>query len=614
MFDRREKVRAPFRAKLALQVMALFFVIFLIQLVLILWSYLSLYHSQEEAVVESNTQLLHQANENYLSRIVNQIDRSIIEIYYNELFWEDAPAEDNTAGYHALLSTVYRMNEAVESVYLYKQTEDNFYLLDQASLVDLPIYSDADNNFFYSGFRAPEQEWVTRAIEANGDMTISEITSLRRDAQGKRKQLLSICRALLNPLHPGELRAVLSVNIDMDFFDMLKQQLCAQGEGMAVLDSSGHMLYSGMQSDQAFPEELVQAAVQDGLERHELHLDGKGYLMLSYQAPKTKLRMVKLLPQDELFAEARHTLQSNLLSMSLVFLLSGLLVLYISMRIVRPINRLAEIMDGYKAPEEMPAMYTERHDEISRLYKSFARMTRHIKQLITKEYDAQLREKQARLETLQAQLNPHFLNNTLQTISGIAMDKGVEEIEQIVSSLSTILRYSLSKKRKLVNLREEITIVKQYMNIQKFRFGDRINLQIDLDPAVLSCCIPVLTLQLAVENAVRHGLETKMGNGFVRISCCRQKDDLELLIEDDGIGVSQEMLEQLRNSLENCTAPLEGWRGNGLINMHERIRGLWGSRYGLSIDNRAGGGFIVHMLIPCVFEESEDEDEPGFDH
>lgn len=134
-------------------------------------------------------------------------------------------------------------------------------------------------------------------------------------------------------------------------------------------------------------------------------------------------------------------------------------------------------------------------------------MNERINTLIESEYQSQIQEKQARLEALQAQLDPHFLYNTLQTISGIAIENNVLEIEEINNSLSEILRYSLNNSKQLVKIDEEVKIVQDYMNIQKHRFGDRVNLEIDLSKEALELRVPVFFLQLPVENAIKHGME-----------------------------------------------------------------------------------------------------------
>ena len=342
--------------------------------------------------------------------------------------------------------------------------------------------------------------------------------------------------------------------------------------------------------------------------RREITSGGVDYPILQNQAA-TGWRMFKIIPMRALYAEAQKTLWMNLLGTVFIFLLSCLLLVFIIQRVVHPVNHLAETMAHYTINQEIKPVDETRPDEIGRLYRSFSTMQNHIQRLITQKYELQIREKQARIEALQAQVNPHFLNNTLQTITGLAVEHNAPDIERIVSALSGILRYSLTKSQKLVTIREEIEIVERYVYIQKFRYGDRINLQLDCREETLRCLIPVLTLQLAVENAVKHGLETKIGHGVVRIFDRDGGDgDLELCVADNGAGVTDEKLRQLQNSLLERNGDGNGWSGSGLINMNERIRGVWGERYGLTLGHAPEGGLIVRMRLPATYEETEDED------
>lgn len=605
------------RSRLARQVLLLFLGVFAFQLGLMLLSFLSFYKAQEQNSVQTNALLLQQANDNYLTSIVTQIDRGILQAYYDKLFWTDASTggSDRISDYYKLLASTYRMNDNIQSVYLYASQDDRLYLMDEVSYANLPIYSEGSNSFYQSGPEMESAPWYHAAKIQNGSLAVTEMEGHRRSASREAPRLLSFSRALSDPLRPSELRYVISVNVELSFFQRLARQVCKPGEGLAVLTQDSTMVFCGMFGDALLPEDAVQSALAAEDPQQGIRIEGQSYLLLTNRARDTGWQMVKVIPRASLVAEAQRTLWMNLSGTALIFLLSGLLLLFIIRRVVRPVNELTEVMENYEVRKDILPAYAGRRDEIGRLFGSFVTMRDHIDRLITQEYAAQIREKQARIEALQAQVNPHFLNNTLQTIAGIAVDRDIPEIERMVSALSAILRYSLTKSRKLVPLREEIHIVKQYMYIQKHRYGDRIHLENDLSPESLNCLIPVLTLQLAVENAVRHGLETKLGRGLIRIyDESRESGVLLLVIEDNGTGVSEERLAELRQSLHSHTTYGQGWNGNGLINMNERIRSFWGQGYGITLESRPEGGLLVRMRLPQTFQqEGNDHDESAVD-
>ena len=312
---------------------------------------------------------------------------------------------------------------------------------------------------------------------------------------------------------------------------------------------------------------------------------------------------------------------------------------------MKPIENLAGTMRHYKQGEsyEEPLL-AKRSDEVGTLYSSFEKMNLRINTLIESEYQSQIQEKQAKLEALQAQLDPHFLYNTLQTISGIAIENNVLEIEEINNALSGILRYSLNNSKSIVKVSEEVRIVRDYMDIQKYRFGDKISLEIKLSDKALDMLVPVFTLQLPVENAIKHGMEkttkavhiciydiikediyprafcnaspaggfsaklkNKVSPRAPRISCpCGADFQLKLknkvcefYIEDNGDGVEAERLKEIQNMLNSKGgAPANGYKQKGLVNLNERIRQQFGPAYGVSIEQRDGGGIRVKITVP----------------
>lgn len=209
--------------------------------------------------------------------------------------------------------------------------------------------------------------------------------------------------------------------------------------------------------------------------------------------------------------------------------------------------------------------------------------------------------KEARLEALQAQIDPHFLYNTLQTVSGIAIEKNVYEIEEINNHLSRMLRYSLSKKKSLVKLEEELENIKSYMCIQKYRYGERICLKWELSEEVLGCMVPVFTLQLAVENAMKHGLETKVGPGIIRIYADRISEHTQrIFVEDNGSGIAEEKLAEINKMLHERTEeyPQNVYDRKGLRNLNERLKQQFGQAYGVELKNNAGEGAVLIIYIP----------------
>jgi LytS/YehU family sensor histidine kinase len=190
----------------------------------------------------------------------------------------------------------------------------------------------------------------------------------------------------------------------------------------------------------------------------------------------------------------------------------------------------------------------------------------------------------ARFAALQAQVNPHFLFNTLNTITVLVRDNDRPAAVRIIEQLSSVLRRTLSRHRaNEVALDDELELVRQYLAIEQARFSDRLRPEFQIDPALLTAAVPSFALQHLVENAIRHGIAKQPDAGSLLIRVRREGDLLEIIVDDDGVGVA---------------SPLEPARGHGLENTRERLRALYGERASLVIAPRRGRGTVATLRVP----------------
>lgn len=217
-------------------------------------------------------------------------------------------------------------------------------------------------------------------------------------------------------------------------------------------------------------------------------------------------------------------------------------------------------------------------------------------------YEREILLKQANLVTLQSQINPHFLYNTLECIRGMALIEGVEDIANIAWSLSTFFRYSISSKSDMVTIWDEIENVKNYVTIQQYRFKDRFQLEIKEEKTVMDAVIPKLTLQPAVENAIIHGLADITFGGKITVIVRRVDDNIQILVSDNGRGMSPEELERLclkfRDKKMITGQEDNHHTGIGLQNVDRRLKLYFGPDYGLSIQSCLDIGTDVELLFP----------------
>lgn len=284
-------------------------------------------------------------------------------------------------------------------------------------------------------------------------------------------------------------------------------------------------------------------------------------------------------------------------SLLIVFILSFIL----TKRITAPLANLSlhmEKMDYESLSRKMPSHVSYR--EVNQLYAGYNHMLGRIETLIDKVYYEQLRQKEAQYEALQARINPHFLYNTLQSISALAILGRNEEIETVSNALGGMLEYLTYEKNDQVPLSRELEYIKRYVQIQLLRYNNSFTVDYDIEPATLSCLLSKLLLQPIAENAIKHGLESKRSNGHLSIKTRLENDLLIIEVKDNGIGMDEETL---KNLIDKTNTPDKNsvQKSIGLSNVQERIHLKYGTDYGISICSTLHSGTTVQLVIPAIY-------------
>lgn len=235
---------------------------------------------------------------------------------------------------------------------------------------------------------------------------------------------------------------------------------------------------------------------------------------------------------------------------------------------------------------------------------------REYSRSIYREHSVQMMDKQVQISTLQSQINPHFLYNTMESIRGQALVDGSHEIAHMAEALSSFFRYSIDQKGNVVTLQDELANIRNYMYIQEYRFQDKFTLKIQVDEEdshIYDYLLPKLTIQPIVENAIYHGLETKSGKGLVTITVNVTPKRFLIAISDDGIGMSAGTLAEVNDRLRQTgevTAQTNDQHGTGLalINVNRRIKLIFGDEYGIYVYSTPNKGTEVEIVLPLIKE------------
>ncbi|MEK5036972.1 sensor histidine kinase [Sporosarcina sp. FSL K6-3457] len=301
-----------------------------------------------------------------------------------------------------------------------------------------------------------------------------------------------------------------------------------------------------------------------------------------------------------------------LLLMTVVLLLA---TYWFSLSITRPVHQLTKAANELSQGRFNQLIEVKSNDEIAFLAKTFDKMRININDLIVEiQQKAQLEHelqqsklllKESQFKSLQSQINPHFLFNTLNTLSKKAYLDGAEETSDLIVSVAGLLRYNLKRIDRSVTLFEEVVVLKQYMDIQKARFRDRLQFKLDIDESCLQVKIPGLTLQPIIENAVIHAIEPEENGGIIWFRIKRDDSSVIIEIEDSGKGMTLEKVEQL---LKGNVVPTEGHStGIGFQNVVKRLHLFYGAENLVTIDSREGRGTRVVIQIPQAREGNDGE-------
>ena len=291
-----------------------------------------------------------------------------------------------------------------------------------------------------------------------------------------------------------------------------------------------------------------------------------------------------------------NMIRFSLLGMGIVLILVIILSYYIPRSITMPITRISRVTDQVAKGNLSVRAAAESGAEARMLSDSLNAMIDKINELLDQVTTEQIRLRKAEFELLQAQINPHFLYNTLDTIVWLAEAGDQKRVVSMVGNLSDFFRTSLNQGKDIISIREELAHVRSYLEIQQVRYQDILRYEITVPEDLYEYKIPKITIQPLVENALYHGIKNKRGQGTITVSGKRNENGFVLYVRDNGIGMTQERLKEVRAGIQKLS--YTGKEIYGLYNVNERIRLNFGETYGISIESTYGEGTCVSISLP----------------
>ena len=443
---------------------------------------------------------------------------------------------------------------------------------------------------------SPQFDTQTAASNCSKDPMFQSITYCDKD-----NAFFTYCHSLFQ-IKGQTQQALVHLQVNTSYLKQMLQNHQKAGSDFIMLNADNEFIYSSNTAlfcandsiDEFF---TTQRTLKNGAITVEIN--GKDYLMVSAKSQKNNIQLINLIPLSIIDAELKGATSSLLINGICIWLITIFLVYLFTYLLTKPLKTLSERMQyaGSGDFHTFPEMHGS--SEIAELSHSFNSMLRHIEQLIQQNYIAKLSEKNARLTALEAQLNPHFLYNTLQAISTEALINDQFTIHRMITSLASNLRYTI-KGGDLVPLKSEVQYLSDYIYLLKMRMNDALVFNIDTEPELDDYMIPKISLQALVENSIIHGKSTNKESIEIKVTLTRLPNDrLQISVYDNGCGISQEQQNKLYQDFESAlTAKNPG--GIGLANLYVRLHLLYNEPTDLKIESAEHQYTNIILTLPCV--------------
>lgn len=533
-----------------------------------------------EEMKQTAFQTLNQANKN-LSKMFDNMKNALLYISMNRELQYNLSLKESVS--------TFQINREVTSIrngILYPGIFNDNYSSVEIFALNKEYYPlRLERNNVMSAKVVENQDWFKKTVELNGKLYwyVNRIYG---------ENLISVSRLVYDVKNFKKPIAVVSVDVEVSKIDTVLSDIkLGKNNKIYLIDDKGELVYS--QEDENFKISSLKDVYKNNSGFRFIKLNGKQVMLVYNTISPSGWKLVGVFSLEELNEKANR-LKNFIQLVAFVSLFSAILLsLYFSYTISQPIIRISNRMKEIEKGNLDMEIDEKWNGEIGVLYASFNYMIRRIKELIQEVYLSKLREKEAELKALQAQINPHFLYNTLDSINWLAVINGIPEISKITNALASILRYSIDKGNSVTTIENELKYLKDYITIQKMRFKDRFEVYFDIEEEILSYKIIKLILQPIVENAIVHGLEDYEGKGEILIKGYFEDGTVVFEIANNGKPIDLDFVNKLLSS------PTNDEKSYGIQNVNERIKLYYGIEYGLFYEVKEGVT-IARIKIPAV--------------
>lgn len=554
-------------------------------------------HAQKTAE-EHSVQLIHQVSNSMdvyvetIEKMVNYIQLELQDTPFFTMESEGASGWDSETAYiRSVLENVANSHREVAGIFI--ATKEDLYVSTGMSRISRDPFQN--------------ERWYREASENPEEIQLISVVTGRNIVTNRSYSIddvFSLAKAVQDP-ETGEVLGVILLDIRHDIIQSSINGVTIGGKGFVfVMDQEDNIVYTPVNGIVY----RVNPKWVKAMEPMSVQIQGGSYQIRSELSPYTGWRTVGVFSMDEVMSSV-NTIVYILFTCVIISLVLVVIVSFkFSRTLTNPIFKLKRLMKQAESGDLTVRFNFQHNDEIGELGQSFNHMIARIDQLIQMVYVEQENKRTAEMKSLQEQIKPHFLYNTLDTISWMARDYDAEDIVRLVDALTNMFRIGLSHGKDIITVKEEITHVSNYLYIQKIRYKDKLNYVIHVDESLYAVEVPKLILQPLVENAIYHGVKAKRGGGTITITGVPEGENLVFTVQDDGAGMLQEKVEELNRRMSERSV-LDEKKSFGLFYIRERIQLCYGKGYGVHVESTLGEGTRVTITLPLYQKPKKFDEE-----
>ena len=443
-------------------------------------------------------------------------------------------------------------------------------------------------------------DWYAKAVAKPQDAIITGPN--RHSFFDTDDEVISLSREVQS-YENGTFRGVILINLNMNKITEICNSFQEKQENfICIINDKGELVYEQQNGRERFAfdekenrQELNTALGKTKESCFRLNYRGEKYLVTRTDMKTTGWTLVSMVPYKSVMAETMAISGGMILAVAITLIVTLLLLNRILTGVVKPLKKLEKYMVQVNPDNMDQRMEILTDDEIGHLSMKFNQMMDRIRNLKEQVIEEQEDKRKYELQALQAQINPHFLYNTLDSIIWMA-ETNDSNIVAMTEALAKLFRISLNKGNEEISLERELEHVKNYLIIQSMRYADKFTYEISAEPGVERCRTIKLILQPIVENCIYHGIKKKRGTGKITIRAYRREQNLIIEVSDDGCGMPEEICRKILSD-EIESENISG-SGIGVKNVNERIQLRFGKKYGLSYSSEEGVGTTVTYVLP----------------